>query len=404
MPPVIGEQRQRPQELLQRVGPALYREALKDNISLSVWLERQDPSGDYNDGLDAFGRLLKVAGIRTRSIPEQGIYASTYESFFENDQTRALIPEWTSRIWRERTTGRSASTRALYTSSDTALGSALRPYSDAAGITTAGLASPIALNEIIAVNTEIEGNTYRATYLTDDATQARMVRVSEGAEMPRAKLTSGSHTITAYKYGRVIEAPYEVLRRQTLDMIRLHVRRMAAQAEKDKLATVIDIIVNGDGNSGTAATNYNASSLDSASTGGALTLLAYLAFKMKFGSPYGLSHLIGQESSVLKAMTLNTGSGNIPLVSIQQQAQFGSQSQMTTGLADDVRVGWTSDAPSGVLVGLDNEYAIERVVERGSFIQEVERFITRQTEGLAMSENEGFRIIDAGAIKTLTLS
>ena len=404
MTPTVTDQRQRPQELLKRIGPALYREAYEAGGTLSAWLEREDPSEGYHDGLDAFGRLLKVAGIRVRSIPEQGIFASTYGELFENANTRALFPEWCARQWRQVAYGRNPSTRALYASGDTALGTALRPYTDADDIRATAIAPAIPISEVVAITTPIEGNVYRAAYLTDDATQARLVRVGEGAELPRAKLVSGQHTINLYKYGRMLEATYEQLRRQRMDMIRLHIQRMAVQAEVDKLATILDVLVNGDGNSGTAATNYNASTLDSASTGGALTLKAWLSFKMKFANPYMLTHVLGQEASALLAMTLNTGSGNVPLVTIQAQSGFGTFRPINRGLADNVGLGWTSDAPSGVLVGIDGRFAIERVTEIGSTIQEVERFVSRQTEGLAMSENEGYATFAQSAVKTLTLA
>jgi hypothetical protein len=54
----------RPQELLKRMGPDIYRDAYRKGMSVSAWLEREDPSAEYKDNLDAFGRLLKVADTR----------------------------------------------------------------------------------------------------------------------------------------------------------------------------------------------------------------------------------------------------------------------------------------------------------------------------------------------------
>jgi hypothetical protein len=393
--------RPRTQELLARVGPGLYREAYTAGMSLSAWLEQEDPSAGYNDGLDSFSRMLKLADIRVRSLPEQGIYANEYEKFYEHPQARSLIPEWCARVWR-RTVHRQ--TRAVTTSDATPVGSAFRPYVTADGPLVPDVAPAIPISAVVAITTPIRGNLFRATYLTDDATQRRMVRVSESAEIPRVKLTSGERAIYLYKYGRVIEASYEVLRREPLDLIAQHIAMMAAQAEVDKLATIIDVAVNGDGNANTAATNYNASTLDSASTGGALTLLAWLAWKQKFKNPYGLRVALARDAVALKVQTINVGTANVMLATIPD-AGFGAiRSIGATRTADDVGLGATDDAPSNAIVGLDSARAIRRVTEIGSDIQEIERFATRQTEGLVLSENEGYSVLDPNAVRTLTLT
>ena len=38
-------------------------------MSLSAWLEQEDPSDRYDDGLDSFERCVKATGIRLRSMP-----------------------------------------------------------------------------------------------------------------------------------------------------------------------------------------------------------------------------------------------------------------------------------------------------------------------------------------------
>ena len=197
-------------DLLAQMGLRVYREAYDKGMSLSAFLEKQDPSAEYRDGLDAFQRLLQAADIRVKAMPEYGVQASTYEEFSRNEQTRALIPEWLLRTWREVQTGRPFSTRALYGSNDSANGSWDRPYAEAQNARwDKQIAPAIPLGELVALTTPINQSAYRAYYLQHDATATSMTRVSEGAEVPRVKLVGGDHTIDMLKYGRGIEATYE---------------------------------------------------------------------------------------------------------------------------------------------------------------------------------------------------
>lgn len=382
-----------PQDLLRQMGPALYRTAYGEGKSMSAWLEEQDPSQGYNDGLDAFGRLLKAADIRTDPILELGVWADTFEKFFQNDQTRMLVPEWASRQWRRATSGREMLTRSVYTAGDNIPGGSLAPWVDAAQARAAQIQAAIPLARLVAITTPVNGDAYRAFYLTDVAAQERMARVAETAELPRAKLTGAEHTVRLYKYGRALEISYEALRRMRLDRLSLHIQRLAVQTEVDKVATAIDVLVNGDGNVGTAATSYNLTTLDSGTTAGNPTWKAWLAFEMKFTNPYQMNAALTQEDNALKLMLLTTGTAN--------QAIPSTKFSVINPGGGQVGLGWTADAPANSIVGIDTRFALERVTEIGSDIQEIERWSTRQVQALSMSEVEGYAVFDAGATKIL---
>lgn len=401
----ITKVRPRSQELLKGMSADRYREAYDEGKSLSVWLEEQDPSSEYNDGLDAFQRLMMAAEIRSKSLLPQGVRASKFGDFDKDENTRALAPEFIARCWRRAMYGADVSTRAIYTSSDQPLNSAMNPYAIANAPRYQNQIAPaIPLDEVVAITTPVDTNAYKAVYLTDSTTDQRMVRVAEATDIPRARLSSSEQTVPLYKYGRVLEQSYETMRRMPLDLLAFHISRLATQAEVDKVAAIIDILVSGDGNGGTAATNYNASTLDSASTGGTLTLKAWLAFKMKFTNPYMVTTALARDTNALTLQLLNTGSANIPLVMIQTANGFGSFRPINPGLADAVALGWTGDAPASAIVAFDARFAIERVVEIGANISEVQRWTTRQTETLTMTETEGYAKIDNASVKTLTLA
>ncbi len=406
--PTVTDTRARAQELLTRMGPEMYQLAYRRGMSLSAFLEIEDPSEGYNDGLDAFERMLRVANIRTQSRPDIGLYADSVSALIDptvSPNIRSLFPEWAARMWRRGQVGHSVSARALHASADYAPGGTMQPWSMAMQPrATRQIAPAIPLSEIVALTTPIDGASYEAFYITDDATQQRLVRVGEGAEIPRAKLAGGDHTIRLKKYGRVLEATYEFLRRRRLDWLSLHIQRLAAQTESDKLAAIIAILVSGDGNSGTAATSYDLTALDSAASAGTLTLKGWIAFKQKFANPYVLTTALVQEAVSLQMMLLNVGSANVPLVAIQGPSGFGSFRHINPGLADSVALGWTSDAPTLKIVALDNRFSVEQVTEIGASLQELQRYTTNQTETLTLSEVEGYCIFDPSAAKVLDIN
>lgn len=392
-------------ELLAQMGLSVYRAAYEKGLSLSAYLEQEDPSAEYRDGLDAFGRLLQAADIRVKALPEYGIQSSTYEEFHRSEHTRALIPEWLIRTWREVQTGRPFNTRSLYTSGDGVAGSLDRPYAEAAEARwDQSVAPAIPLSELVALTTPINAGEYRAYYLQHSATETSMTRVTEGAEVPRVKLVGGDHTIDLYKYGRGLEASYEQIRRARVDKLALHVRRLAVQAEVDKVGAILGVMVNGDGNTGTQPTTYALTTLDAAASAGTLTLKGWLAFKMKFTNPYLMTGALAQEAVALQMLLLNTGSANTPLVSVQQPSGLGAFTAINPGLRDSVALGWTAAAPTLKIVGFDRRFAIERVVDLSATITEIERFVTRQVEVLVVTEAEGYAVIDKNAINILNVN
>jgi len=399
----------RPAEFLRGLKPEngveLYKRAYDKGMSLSAYLEREYPEREQKDGLDAFQRLLMLSDIRTRSLPEAGVYASLFKEMLDDPSARCLVPEFIAREWRRAAVGAPVMKRAVYTSQDSGAGTAANQIAFA---TTARLSEQIApaipLSELVAINTPIDTGVYQAFYLTNDTSKQHMARVAEGAEIPRLMLQGSDREIRVKKYGRVLEATYESLRRQRIDRIALTIQLMAVQAEVDKVGAVIDVLVGGDGNANTAATSYNLTTLDPAAAAGTLTLRGWLAFKMKFKNPYMINIALTREATALQMMLLNVGSANVPLVFLQGPSGFGGFRQINPGLADNVGLGWTDDAPNLKIVGVDGRFAIERVFEIGASIEEVQNVITRQVKQIAMTESEGFSKFDVNAARVLDVN
>jgi len=390
---------EKPSEIYANVASRMKDAGVEDPPTLTRVLEEINPS-EPNDRLDAYERLLMHVGIRTRSNPEAGIWASNAGLFQKNNGTRALLTEFFARNWRKASIGEQ---RAVQLSNDGVAGSWERPYTDAMSPRLSQqLAPSIPLSEVVAMTTPINGADYRSYYLTVDAEKLRQYRVGESAELPVTKISGSDRSIRLKKYGRAIQASYEDLRRMRVDKLAYFIQLMAVQSEIDKVVAVIDTLVSGDGNSG-APTNHNLTTLDSGATAGTLTLKGWLAYKMKFAEPYMVNTALMQDAVALQLALLNTGSANVPLSSVNL-ANLGTGAAPINMFADLVRYGWNSNAPSLKIVGFDKRMAVERVTEIGSEISEMDRFITSQTQILTMSEYEGYAILDINAVRTLNVN
>jgi hypothetical protein len=309
------------------------------------------------------------------------------------------LTEFFARNWRKVSYG--VQQRAILLSDDGVVGSFERPYADAATVRQDRQVAPaIPLSELVSMTTAIDGDTFRTYYLAYNAEQLRKFRVGESAEIPIATITGNEHTIRLKKYGRGLRASYEDLRRMRVDKLARYIQWMAVQSEVDKVAAALSVLVAGDGNANTAATEIEIASLDATATNDVLTLKAWLAFKMQFAQPYMLTTALMPSDVALQLALLNTGSANMPLVSANL-ASLGTGATPINQFADSVRYGWTSDAPAGKIVGFDNRFALERVTEIGSEISEMERYVTNQTQVMVMSEIEGYGVMDANATKVL---
>lgn len=397
-------------DLLARMRDAasaveIMRAAKDKRRSLSAMLETLSPTDrEEKGGLDAFSRLMREADIVTRSRPDLGVYADTYETFMDRGG-RALFLEWG---WRQYRAAQASQTRAPGVTADSLVGSLQRPYATDPNVRMDNFEPAVPLSEILAGSRGISGGNLQGAYLVEPtAAQKRWVRVGESGEIPKWVVKLGDRNITLYKFGKGLEFSYEVMRRESLDRISMMIQLMSVQAEVDKLAAVIDVIVNGDGNANTAATSYNLTTVDSSATPGTLTLKGWLAFLGKFENPYIATHALAQEAMALQVKLLNTGSANLPNGTVVIAGGAGLAPgirPINQTLSPVIGLGETSDAPANKIVAIDRRVAVERVYEIGSEIEETERYVSRQAEAIYFTETEGFQVGNANGSKILDVA
>jgi len=346
----------------------MYNDAAADRLNLTQYLERLDPSSE-GAVLNALGRQLKERGIITRSNYAKGIVASTVEdAFYRTEDNDVLFPEVIASGVRE------------------------------------AYVSDVMLSALIGQYTTIAGNAYKTVYADDQPTKQGLKRVTEASELPKTKLVTRTQEVKIYKYGRAIEASYEVVRRMQIDLLALHVRRMAMQAAKDKVEEILTIIEDGDGNSN-AAPVIKLTDLDSAATSKTITAKAWLAFLMEF-EEFACNTIIASKDAFLQIMLTDIGSFTaaqaLKLLSDGRTSGVAiSAPQLPSG---SLNLFWHDNLSQYEILGINNQYAIEQVFEAGSDVQEAARFITNQTQVLTISENSGYAKIFTPATKKLDLN
>ena len=345
----------------------MYDQARAAKQSVSQFLENKYPTPE-GQKLDAFQRALKQEGIFTKSIYDRGISASEMQAFYRTEESRFLFPEWIARTVRE------------------------------------AIVQDTMLPWLVGVNTTIDTDTYRTFYVEDQPTKQKLKRVSEAAELPRVKIVGREQVVKIYKFGRAIEASYEVLRRMKIDMIALHLRRIAMQVAKDKVEEILAVIVDGDGNNN-AAPVITRANMDSDAAAGALTAKGFLKFLMQY-EEFPCNTLIADQDTFVKIVMAeipNLTTADLLKILAQGTAVGISLNapQMPSG---SVRLFWHKGVTANRIIGINNQFAIEQVTEAGSDIYEAGKFIERQTEILTISETNGYAKIFNEATKVFNIT
>lgn len=228
----------------------------------------------------------------------------------------------------------------------------------------------------------VPGTVVESAYLElENFDPVKKKRVSEGADLPKAVLKIGDSSIRLYKYGRAIEATYESMRNQSVDLFARHLAYIANDVANQEFEKGLDVLINGDGNNNAAEVNTTAGTAIAAND------IINLALDIWDKTHSPLTTIIASRSLfiALNGMVVNTSesSGYLPA------AMFN----FPQGITKDVTVVYGNVPKSGSaeqLIGLNNDFALTKYIEQGSAITEYDRNILNQTNLGTISETSGF--------------
>ena len=329
-----------------RLEKGMYRQG---GMSFTQVLESLDPSENYRgtalEGTDAFQRQLKRFGIRAK-----GANSSPVEKFFATMDSAVLFPEYIARTVRQ------------------------------------GMEENDILPSIVATTTVIDAMDYRSIYSVPTEADKELKDVAEGASIPTTEVKTKEHLVSLTKRGRMLVASYEAIRFQKLDLFGVMLRQIGAYIQKQQLADAVDVLMNGDGNSN-AAKVYTVGTSPMSGTKGKLTYDQMVEFWGQF-DPYTMNTILcstGTMTNILKISELQN-----PLTGLN----FQGTGKLTTPLGAQLHR--TSAVEDGLIIGLDNRYALE-LVKAGDVMVEYDKLIDQQLERAAISSISGFAKICDGA-------
>ena len=349
----------------------LYRAANDAGMTFWQYLEVIQPS-KADDKLDAFERQLKAAGIIVNSNPEKGIYSSPGEYFFQSDRpgSAILFPVLLQK---------------------TALWAKLNRVAD--------------INKIVATTRTIAGTSAFQSLWIDDSeisgadAKGRRFRVDQRGNFPRVKISWSEKTNAVTKHGVQLDWTYEFVRRASIELMQTVVARIMLQDQKEVLNDAINIAINGDNSGASPAAVVKTFTVNGIAPGadeielpvgvtqaaGAIPYEGYLQFVGGM-QPYTPNIICGTLNTLVKFVTMsrpNMDPGEI--ITRLQEAKSQGTISISESVFPNVEMVLIDSMPESKILAMDTQFALERVIELNSDIQEAEKVIANQTEKMILS-------------------
>jgi len=319
----------------------LYLEAESRGMTLSELLEcdEYDPS-PLNSPLDAFERQLVLAGVRLG-----GKSPTTVEQFYQ--KSPSLLPEFMMREIKK--------------------GQAMRPE----------------LSRLLANSTSIASNRYTPFFIdTSDTAKFTLRPIGEGSEIPQLLVSEQTHAVTVTDYGLTLKTSYKALRYRTSSQFRVLLWYIGFKMQSDKIAMVVDCLINGDGNdNGSRVINTAAS--ETLSYDDIVSLWAEFA-------PFEMNTIVCHINSLKTILSLAEFKDPMAGYRFQKKGDLLSPLGATLVRSDEV--------PTDYVIGLDNRFSVEEVVTQPLMI-EYDKIIEQRFEEAVITESVTYaRVIRDAAV------
>ena len=330
-----------------RLEKGMYRQG---GMSFTQVLESLDPSENYRgtalEGTDAFQRQLKRFGIRAK-----GAGSSPVEKFFATMDSAVLFPEYIARTVRQ------------------------------------GMEENDILPSIVATTTVIDSMDYRSIYSVPTDADKELKDVEEGTAIPTTEVKTKEHLVSLTKRGRMLVASYEAIRFQKLDLFGVMLRQIGAYIQKQQLEDAVSVLMEGDGNNNMAKL-LMVGTAPMTGTKGTLAYDQMVEFWSQF-DPYTMNTSLCSTNTMTNILKI------AELQNPQTGLNFQGTGKLTTPLGAQLHR--TSAVEDGLIIGLDNRYALE-LVKAGDVMVEYDKLIDQQLERAAISSISGFAKICKDAV------
>ena len=301
--------------------------------SFTAALEALDPTSAYIgtelEGLDAYERQLKRFDIKVG-----GSGCDRVEKFFSSTETAVLFPEFVVRSIRKGF-------------DETVLGA------------------------VTAVKTISESGQYLGCVLSDTA---EYDPVAQTVTLPAASITEGTDAITLEKFGRLINASYEAVRRQRLDSFSIMLRSIGIKLAAAVVGKAFTVLKTG---TSTIPT----------------TSLTYADLADLYGSfdCFNMTTLIASPAVAAK------------IAAMEEMKEANSTAEGRLILPFGAEMVKTSAADDNTIIGIDKEFALEFITST-DLVLETDKLIDRQLDQITVSVVCGFRKLTPEAVKGISIT
>lgn len=233
---------------------------------------------------------------------------------------------------------------------------------------------------LIVRDERIDGTAYDMPYVTESEENEELRKVAEGAAIPESEITYGDRIVRLDKLGRGVIASYEVIRRMSVDMLRVHLKRIGECLGRNLDARLATVLVSGDNSgSGTAATQINTLAAGTWAYGDLVAGFNKLTLEHYFTPTHMLAN-----ADTLAAL--------LDLEEIKDSAwfDFAKTGNLPTPLG--VKLVPMADQPHNKLTILDANYAVQKLTEQ-ELLVESDKLINQQWDRTYLTIVTDFAIV-----------
>lgn len=301
--------------------------------SFTAALEELDPSSAYIgtelENLDAFERQLKRYNIKVC-----GSECDRVEKFFSSTDTAVLFPEYVARCISK------------------------------------GFDDKI-INAITAVKTVSESGQYLGCTMDDTAAYTT---TAQSTALPAATVKESTTATVLEKFGRLINASYESIRKQRLDVFGVMLRSVGVKLASAVAKKAVAVLV------------QDASAITA-------TSLTYSSLAELYGAfdCFNMTTVIANPAIASKIAAMDQLKETRADANGQIILPFGSELIKTPAVANNT------------IIGIDKNFALEFITSSG-LVMETDKLIDRQLDQIAVSITCGFRKITPDAVKKITIN
>lgn len=264
---------------------------------------------------------------------------------------------------------------------------------------------------IISQSRTVAGVELITTVVNDNAEAYQQYgRIAERANIPVRTIQGTEHSVKFFKYGGAYELTYEFSRRASLDIIAPYAARMEREVEIGQMASVVELLINGDPvHAAAPVTNAKTlgTSIGATYTKGKIDweiFLKWLVQRAQAGTP--VDTIVGNYDMHFEWMRM-FAKPSLALGTPQAEALRAAGVQMAEAnprFNFNVNFQVASAAPAEKLIGFSKSDTVEELVETGSDIQESLAAIGNQTVKYVKTKNKGYRLIFGDTRDILDLS